>query len=97
MKATRDRIMAGNSIASSLDKKVFPRLVARMVGVGESSGRLPEVLTKVADVYEDQVEGTILVAISLLEPIIIAVFGGLILILVMAIYLPVFSSAGHVR
>ena len=97
MKATRDRIMAGNSIASSLDKKVFPRLVARMVGVGESSGRLPEVLTMVADVYEDQVEGTILVAISLLEPIIIAVFGGLILILVMAIYLPVFSSAGHVR
>lgn len=97
MKSTRDRIMAGNSIASSLDKKVFPRLVARMVGVGESSGRLPEVLTKVADVYEDQVEGTILVAISLLEPIIIAVFGGLILLLVMAIYLPVFSSAGSVR
>ena len=97
MKATRDKIMAGNSIAASLDKKVFPRLVARMVGVGESSGRLPEVLTKVADVYEDQVEGTIMIAISLLEPIIIAVFGGLILLLVMAIYLPVFSSAGSVR
>jgi type IV pilus assembly protein PilC len=97
MNATRDRIMAGNNIASSLDKKVFPRLVARMVGVGESSGRLPEVLSKVADVYEEQVEGTIMVAISLLEPIIIAVFGGLILLLVMAIYLPVFSSAGHVR
>jgi type IV pilus assembly protein PilC len=97
MKATRDKIMAGNSIASSLDKKVFPRLVARMVGVGESSGRLPEVLTKVADVYEDQVEGTILVAISLLEPILIAVFGGLILLLVMAIYLPVFGAAGHMR
>jgi len=97
MKATRDRIMAGNNIASSLDKKVFPRLVARMVGVGESSGRLPEVLAKVADVYEDQVEGTIMVAVSLLEPIIIAVFGGLILLLVLAIYLPVFTSAGHVR
>ncbi len=97
MRATRDKIMAGNSIAASLDKKVFPRLVARMVGVGESSGRLPEVLTKVADVYEDQVEGTIMVAISLLEPIIIAVFGGLILMLVMAIYLPVFSSAGNMR
>ncbi|MEI8141038.1 MAG: type II secretion system F family protein [bacterium] len=97
MKSTRNKIMAGNSIASSLDKKVFPRLVARMVGVGESSGRLPEVLTKVADVYEDQVEGTIMVAISLLEPIIIAVFGGLILLLVMAIYLPVFSSAGNIH
>ncbi|MEI8120932.1 MAG: type II secretion system F family protein [bacterium] len=97
MKATRDRIMAGNNIASSLDKKVFPRLVARMVGVGESSGRLPEVLNKVADVYEDQVEGTIMVVISLIEPIIIAVFGGLILLLVLAIYMPVFSSAGHMK
>ena len=89
--------MAGNSIASSLDKKVFPRLVARMVGVGESSGRLPEVLAKVADVYEEQVEGTIMVAMSLLEPLLIAFFGGLILILVLAIYLPVFSSAGGMR
>lgn len=97
MKATREKIMAGNSIATSLDKNVFPRLVARMVGVGESSGRLPEVLTKVADVYEDQVEGTIMVAMSLLEPIIISVFGGLILLLVMAIYLPVFGSAGSMR
>jgi len=97
MKTTREKIMAGNSIATSLDKKVFPRLVARMVGVGESSGRLPEVLTKVADVYEDQVEGTIMVAMSLLEPIIISVFGGLILLLVMAIYLPVFSSAGSMK
>jgi type IV pilus assembly protein PilC len=97
MKSTRERIMAGNNIASSLDKKVFPRLVARMVGVGESSGRLPEVLAKVADVYEDQVEGKILVAISLLEPIMIAVFGGLILLLVMAIYLPVFGAAGQMR
>ncbi len=97
MKASRDRIVEGNSIASSLDKKVFPRLVARMVGVGESSGRLPEVLTKVADVYEEQVESKILMAISLLEPILIAVFGGLILLLVMAIYLPVFGAAGHMR
>jgi type IV pilus assembly protein PilC len=68
-----------------------------MVGVGESSGRLPEVLTKVADVYEEQVESTILMAISLLEPILIAVFGGLILLLVMAIYLPVFGAAGQMR
>jgi type IV pilus assembly protein PilC len=97
MKASRDRIVAGSNIASSLDKKVFPRLVARMVGVGESSGRLPEVLTKVADVYEEQVESTILMAISLLEPILIAVFGGLILVLVMAIYLPVFGAAGQMR
>jgi type IV pilus assembly protein PilC len=57
LRQTRDRIMAGNDIATSLDRQVFPRLVVRMVGVGESSGKLPEVLVKVADVYEDQAEG----------------------------------------
>lgn len=97
LKMTRDRIMSGNDIASSLDRKTFPRLVVRMVGVGESSGRLPDVLGKVADMYEDQAEGSIMVATSLFEPIIIIVFGFMILILVMAIYLPVFAAAGHVR
>lgn len=97
LKATRDRIMAGNDIASSLDRKTFPRLVVRMVGVGEASGRLPEVLGKVSDVYEDQAEGSILIATSLFEPIIIIVFGCLILVLVMAIYLPVFGAAGQIR
>ena len=97
IKAARDRIMAGNSIASSLDKDVFPRLVSRMVGVGESSGRLPEVLAKVSDVYEEQAEGKILMAISLFEPVIISVFGAMILLLVLAIYLPVFSSSGQVQ
>lgn len=97
LRQTRDRIMAGNDIATSLDKQVFPRLVVRMIGVGESSGKLPEVLGKVADVYEDQAEGAIMVAMALIEPIIIVIFGCMILVLVMAVYLPVFGAAGHVR
>jgi type IV pilus assembly protein PilC len=97
LKATRDRIMAGNDIASSLDRKTFPRLVIRMVSVGESSGRLPDVLSKVADLYEDQAEGSIMMATSLFEPVIIIVFGCMILVLVMAIYLPVFTAAGTMR
>lgn len=95
--ASHRRILSGGDIASSLDKRVFPRLVVRMVGVGESSGRLPEVLERVADVYEDQVEGSIMVATSLFEPLVIVVFGCIILVLVMAIYLPVFSVAAGVR
>jgi type IV pilus assembly protein PilC len=97
LRQTRDRIMAGNDIATSLDKEVFPRLVVRMVGVGESSGKLPEVLGKVADVYEDQAEGAIMIAMALIEPFIIVLFGCMILVLVMAVYLPVFSAAGHIR
>lgn len=97
LRQTRDRIMAGNDIATSLDKTVFPRLVVRMVSVGEASGKLPEVMGKVADVYEDQAEGAIMVAMALIEPLIIVVFGCMILVLVMAVYLPVFSAAGHIR
>jgi type IV pilus assembly protein PilC len=65
-----------------------------MVAVGESSGRLPTVMNKVSDAYEDQVEGAIMTATSLFEPMIICVFGAVILVLVMAIYLPVFSMSG---
>lgn len=97
LRGTHDRIVAGNDIASSLDRRVFPRLVVRMVGVGESSGRLPEVLEKVADVYEDQVENSIMVATALFEPVLIVVFGCLVLVMVLAIYLPVFTVASQVR
>ena len=97
LQASRAKIMSGVSIAQSLDRNVFPRLVVRMVGVGESAGRLPEVLEKVSDVYDDQVEGSILLAMSLLEPVVICVFGVVILVLVLAIYMPVFTVAGNVR
>ena len=91
------RVISGSDIASSLDASVFPCLVIRMVAVGESSGRLPEVMEKVADVYDDQVEGSILVATALFEPIAISVFGAVVLVLVLSIYLPIFTMASHMR
>lgn len=94
----RERIMNGNRIAASLDKSgVFPGLIVRMVGVGEDSGQLPEVLDNVSDLYEDQVEVSIMTAMALFEPLIICVFGGFILVLVLAIYLPIFSIALSVK
>ena len=68
-----------------------------MVSVGESSGRLPEVLDRVSNVYEDQVEGSIMTATSLFEPLAIVLFGAVILVLVLAIYLPIFTMATRVR
>jgi type IV pilus assembly protein PilC len=92
----RDRIIAGSGISESLDRDIkLPRLVVRMVSVGESSGRLPEVLERISLVYEEQVEAAIMVATSLFEPLVICLFGIVVLILVMAVYLPVFSAAGH--
>lgn len=96
--AARLKILGGAEIAASLGKEgEFPRLVIRMIHVGETSGRLPEVLDKVSDVYEEQVEGSITVAMSLFEPIVICVFGGIVLLLVLAIYMPVFLLASTAK
>jgi len=90
----RDRIIAGAGISESLERDVkLPRLVVRMVSVGESSGRLPEVLERISVVYEEQVEAAVMVATSLFEPLVICFFGIVVLILVMAVYLPVFTAA----
>ncbi len=95
--ASRQRIVAGSAISASLDPDYFPRLLIRMVNVGESSGRLPEVLERVSSVYEDQAEGSIMMATAMFEPVIICVFGSLILTLVLSIYMPVFSLASSMN
>lgn len=97
MKA-RERIMGGQRMAASLSQdNQFPRLVVRMVGVGEESGRMPEVLEKVANLYEEYVENRIVTATTLFEPVVICVFGAVVLTLVLAIYLPVFTVATGAR
>lgn len=90
----RDRIINGAGISESLESNVnLPRLVVRMVSVGESSGRLPDVLERISVVYEEQVEASVMVATSLFEPLVICLFGIVVLVLVMAVYLPVFTAA----
>ncbi len=98
LQRAKERIVSGERIAASLGKdKEIPRLVIRMVGVGEESGRLPEVLEKIANLYEEYVENRIVAATSLFEPIIICLFGGVVLVLVMAIYLPIFTVSQQVH
>ncbi len=94
----REMIMTGNRIAASLDKAgIFPGLIVQMVSVGEDSGQLPEVLDNVSDLYEDQVEVSVMTAMALFEPLIICIFGAFILMLVMAIYLPIFTVSAGVK
>ncbi|MDZ8119279.1 type II secretion system F family protein [Pontiella agarivorans] len=94
----REMIMTGNRISASLDKAgIFPGLIVRMVAVGEDSGQLPEVLDNVSELYEDQVEVSIMTTMALFEPLIICVFGAFILILVLAIYLPIFTVSMNMR
>jgi type II secretory pathway component PulF len=93
----RTQTVGGGNIADSLaGTKIFPSLLIRMVKVGESAGRLPEVLDNVAAAYEDRVENTITTGMALLEPIIIVIFGALVLILVISIYLPVMTVSSNI-
>jgi len=92
------QVTDGSDIAGSLgEDEDFPRMVVRMVNVGETSGRLPEVLDKVSDIYEDEIDGSITIATSLFEPVVLVVFGGIVLMLVLAIYIPIFSIAMRMR
>lgn len=94
----KERILSGERIAASLAKdKEIPRLVIRMIGVGEESGRMPEVLDKVSTLYEEYVENKIMAATSMFEPVVICLFGAVVLVLVMAIYLPIFSVSQGVN
>ena len=94
----KEKIIDGSDIASSLENdRNFPLLMVRMVGIGESSGRLHMMLDNVSDMYEDEVEGSIAIATSIFEPIIIVLFGGVILVLVLAIYVPIFTITMSMR
>jgi type II secretory pathway component PulF len=96
--AGQSQIISGSNIADGFKKTgIFPSLLIRMLRVGESAGKLPDVLDRVADSYEDQVEASIVTATALLEPIIICVFGLMVLVLVLSIYLPVFTVSMNIR
>jgi type IV pilus assembly protein PilC len=70
--------------------KLFPNLVLKMVQVGERSGSLPEVLERTAEYYERRVEAAIDTMTKLLEPILVISVGAVVLVTVIALYLPIF-------
>lgn len=87
----RNSIREGENIAEPLAKsKVFPPMVTRMIAVGEKSGELEKMLTKVADFYDDQVETAVKGLTSLIEPLIIAVVGIVLGGIIITMFLPIF-------
>lgn len=88
-KATKS-INDGESIATPLKRsKEFPPMVCHMIAVGERTGRLEEMLQKIADTYDTQVEAKVAALTSLLEPVMIVVMGGAVAFVVAAILLPI--------
>ena len=87
-----DSIKEGDTIAAPLDEsKVFPAMVVNMIDVGEETGSLDSMLNKVADIYDAEVEAAVEALLSLMEPAIIIILGGIIGFIVVALYLPIFT------
>ncbi|MFH1478873.1 MAG: type II secretion system F family protein [Candidatus Omnitrophota bacterium] len=88
----RSSIKEGESIADPLAKSnVFPPMVVRMIQVGEQTGELEKMLSKIADFYDDQVDAAVSGMTSLIEPLIIAFLGIVIGSIVIAMFLPIFK------
>ncbi|MBF0216494.1 MAG: type II secretion system F family protein [Candidatus Omnitrophica bacterium] len=88
----RDKVRDGESIATPLEKSgVFPSMVTRMVSVGEKSGQLDKMLSKISDFYDSQVNAAVEGLTSMIEPLIIAFLGIVIGGIVMCMFLPIFQ------
>jgi type IV pilus assembly protein PilC len=91
---TRENVVGGSNVSLSLAAAgFFPNMVVKMVQVGEESGSLRNVLERTANYYERKVDATITTVMSLLEPIMIITVGAIVLVVVLALYLPIFSMS----
>jgi type IV pilus assembly protein PilC len=85
-------VREGKGLARSLtDTQVFPAMATEMVEVGESTGALPQMLNSVAEFFEEDVQTALTAALSLIEPIILIVMGVVVVVILVALYLPIFS------
>jgi type IV pilus assembly protein PilC len=89
---TRQSIERGETVSAPLEKtKVFPAMVTQMINVGETTGALDAMLSKIADFYEDEVDTAVAGMLTLLEPVMIAFLGVVVGGIVIAMYLPIFD------
>ncbi len=94
----RERISEGRNLADPLaEMKVFPGMVVQMVGVGEQTGALDQMLTKIADFYEEETDIAVAALTSMLEPIMMVFIGGIVGVVLVSMYLPIFELAGNIK
>ena len=91
-------VKQGGTIAAPLkDASVFPGMVCHMIGVGEETGALDTMLTKIADFYEDQVEAAVKQLTSILEPVMIILVGAIVGFIVISMYMPLFKVYDQIK
>ena len=95
--ATRKSVEEGKTISEPLgDTEVFPNMVVQMIAVGEQTGALDTMLSKIADFYEEEVDTAVAGLMKLLEPVLIAFLGVAIGGIVIAMYMPMFTLIGQI-
>src|SRR3954449_2476084 len=93
-----DSVKSGGTIADPLKlSPVFPTMVSHMVSVGEETGSLDTMLSKIADFYEDQVDAAVKALTSMLEPVMIVLVGGIVGFIVISMYLPLFKVYDSIK
>lgn len=93
---TRARVAEGKNIAGPLEEtKIFPKMVVQMIGVGEQTGAMDVMLSKIADFYDDEVDASVDSMTSLIEPMLMIVIGGMVGFVLIAMYLPIFGMADN--
>jgi len=94
----QDSVRQGESLSRPLENHpVFPPMVVQMMAVGEDTGALDTMLHKISDFYDQEVEATTEALTALIEPIMIAVLGGLIGSMIVCLYLPIFDIYKHIN
>jgi type IV pilus assembly protein PilC len=99
MNQMRESVKSGGTIAAPMGAvpEAFPGMVVQMVSVGEETGALETMLSKVADFYEDQVAASIKALTSILEPVMIVFVGGIVGFVVIAMYMPMFKVYDSIK
>ncbi len=90
--ATRQSVSEGKTLAEPLSKaKVFPAMVVQMISVGEATGALDNMLNKIADFYDDEVDSAVAALTSMLEPMLMIFLGTTVGFVIVAMYMPIFQ------
>jgi type IV pilus assembly protein PilC len=99
MEEVRDSVKKGGSLTAPMTRvpEAFPVMVTQMIGVGEETGALETMMTKVADFYEDQVDAAVKALTSILEPVMIVVVGAIVGFIVISMYLPMFKVYDSIK
>ncbi len=95
---TRGKVSEGKDIATPLmETGVFPPMVVQMIGVGEQTGAMDDMLQKIADFYEDEVDVAVSAMTSMLGPLMLVFLGALVGGMLVAMYMPIFEVAGNIK